>query len=234
MGNHLLWHTVEALNFGMEQKMMRGIKERAEAAHRARLSWRLDELLPMETADIRLRHTVTINQPREVVWQALQQVRMVDMPLLRGLMALRTAGTTEPEQPVEPYEELPIFDFLDSIEMTHIVEVPGRELMQLLMGHFWQADGGFQNIPRIETFVQADDPTWVKCALSFQLEDVTGGTDLTAEMRLVTPSEPKTAQTFTWYWRLAGFIGATVSMRGIQSAAKFRAENAPAITVVEA
>jgi hypothetical protein len=205
--------TTEAMQFVMERAMLRGLRHRTESAPAEPT---LAEQL-LADADIHLADSVLIQRPAETVYRALREVEMYDIPILRLLMAVRTLGSSESTF------KTPIFTALRNTASVFVEEQPGHSITVAGAGKFWTRKA-FEATPDRPAFVAADPPDWARLAWTLSLEEALAGTRLRADMRVQSPSDPAAARAFAWYWRSAGWLGATLSQRGVLAAVKRRAE----------
>jgi hypothetical protein len=213
--------TVEIPHFVMERKMLLGIKERAELASGG--PWLIDRALPR--FDYRGRVSVVIQASPEVIFRALREVTLAEMPLAYALGTIRylpglLTGRLQrrPDELTRP--------FMDLIAWPPLAEAPNRELVVGTIGKLHDLlDQQFVPFDSPEAFQAFDRPDYEKHAESFR---ITGGSDeygytLLAEHR--TRALGCSARwKFGLYWHLLVGWSGNLLLQMLLDAVKRRAE----------
>jgi hypothetical protein len=226
IGNFFYWRLLfEPAHFIMEQKMMRGIKERAEReARRRETQSRIEEVLP----DTRFQGetSVAVQASPEDILRATNEVSLQEMPVARLLgearylparVLGRTAGGPEPSE-----------SFMDGLLRSgsvKLIEEPGREVVIGGAGKYHQVvDQEVVPLSSAEQFASFDDPECEKLAISIRAEPsgTPGESLLTLEHR-TAPLSDEAAKRFARYWLVIKPTGNFVSKQ-LLLAIKRRAE----------
>ena len=171
---------------------------------------------------------IDIAAPPDVVWQAIEELRLVDLRVTTVLMGVRSvparllkrgslrSGSTAARRPV-----------LEAMASSRFV-VLHREQRAILtlgiVGQFWKLSGG-QDAPvhSAAEFVAFDQPGFVKSAVDFELEGRGAATRLTTRTRN-RPTDETAARRFRRYWLLIG-PGSKAIRADILHAVRRRAES---------
>lgn len=147
--------------------------------------------------------SVVIHAPPDVIFQALREVTLADMPLAKWIGELRylparLAGKMQEEtQGSEPFMQLVL-----SGGTILLAEEPDRELVVGSVGKYHNlADQQFAPLASPEEFVRFDHPDYQKLAMSFRVtgNDPVTGYRLTLEHRTHALS-PAARWKFAFYW----------------------------------
>ncbi len=176
-----------------------------------------DDLLP--AFDIRLTRSQTIPKPRSVVFKALHEAPVSEMPLYRTLMAVRSLGRYRAGR-------APFLDGLRHTGTALVEEQRDRQVATAYMGPIWRLKDPYLPLRSREQFSGEGRADIVKVVTAYTLEDASGGTRLTVETRLKLPQDPGAARSFRSHWRLMGRAGAGAWARGLLAAVRRRAERA--------
>jgi hypothetical protein len=130
----------------------------------------LDDFLPRY--DVHEVHSVSTSAAPAAVMEAIHQLTPAEVPVLVGLMAIRS---------VPALRETP------------------DELVLGGVGRFWQPAGGLRRIAAAE-FRDFDEPGFAKAAFNFQIERAGGRTLLRTETRVAT-TDAHARRSFGRYWR---------------------------------
>ncbi len=168
----------------------------------------LDHLLP--SYDFRSTYTREIAAPPDAVWAALHDVTVAEMPLMRLLMGIRSAGRSRLHG-----------TFFDSAPVPQLAATPGRETVNGAVAQFWRIR------PRKLTLDAAafrtfDEPGWAKAAMSLGVEPSRRGTTVTADTRIHTTDEASRRR-FAAYWMLIRISGGLIRQELLRATAR-RAE----------
>jgi hypothetical protein len=155
----------------------------------------LDEFLP--DYDFNEVHAVATSAPPGAVMDAIRTVTPWEVPVLVGLMALRSLPSllTRRRLPVRG-------PLLDGFRRTGFVELrdsPG-ELVFGGIGRFWEPAGGLRRIPAGD-FGDFGEPGFAKAVFNLEVEQVGGRTLLITETRISTTDE-RSRRRFARYWRV--------------------------------
>ena len=153
----------------------------------------LETLLP--TWHFRERHRRTTNAPASALLAAAEQVTWAEIPVMRVLMSLRSAGRL----PLVAHHR--VLEDMAAIGFTVLVRT-SDELVLAAVGRPWVPGGG--RAPRLADqadpavyFVQFAAPGWAKMIANFQV----GGGELTTETRVMLTDE-RSRRAFGRYWLL--------------------------------
>ncbi len=157
----------------------------------------LDDLLP--DPHFREHHERWIAAPPAAVWDALHDVRLVDLTLSRTLMALRALPARLQGQPrprmvsARLLEEGPVPVLASDCERSVIA----GGVMQP-----WKLAGAVKPpVLDLDGLRDFDEPGWVKTTMDFVLEPESVGTRLRTETR-VRATDARTRARFGLYWLL--------------------------------
>jgi hypothetical protein len=153
----------------------------------------LDDLLP--AWHFRERHRRRTDAPAAALLAAVEQVTWAEVPLMRGLMALRSAGR------VPLPADRRILGDMTAMGFT-VLDRSADELVMGALGRPWSARGG--PAPRLADqedpaafFTGFTEPGWARMAANFR---VAGG-ELTTETRVLLTDEAS-RRAFRRYWLL--------------------------------
>jgi hypothetical protein len=175
-------------------------------------TWTLEELLPRY--DRRECHARTIAATVPVVWAALNDLTMTEVPLTRWLMALRSAGRARLSGRV-----------IDALPPRLINSVPGRELVLGSIGQYARLRPRQGSGPATPTaFAGFSQAGWSKVAMNFRLTPDGTGTVLSTETRVVS-GDAATRRRFAGYWLIIRVGSGLIRREMLRSVAR-RAEAA--------
>lgn len=178
----------------------------------------LAQVLPV--AQFREHHDRFICAPPAAVWSALLELRLVDLPLTRALMDIRTLPTriAHLQRP-----RLVTGRFLGEGPVPVLLRVENRLIVAGGPLQPWKLFGG-ASPPKLDACHLRDfaEPGWVKVGMDFVLEPDSRGTRLGTETR-VTATDARTRVLFTGYWLLIR-AGSGLIRRDILRAVAQRAE----------
>ena len=152
---------------------------------------------------------IDIAAPRDVVWQAIEELRVDDLRATRVLMGIRSSparvlrrGALRSRRDVSAR---PLFDAMAAGRFVVLHRQPGMILTLGLVGRFWKLAGGDDaGVRSAAEFVDFDQPGFVKSAIDVELERRTR-----RDTRLTThtcnrATDATTARRFRRYWLLVG------------------------------
>jgi hypothetical protein len=155
----------------------------------------LDEFLPRY--DVNEVHSIsTAAEPADVM-EAIRTLRPHDVPLLVGLMAVRSVPALLRGRRLAVRGSL-----LDGFRRGGFValrETPG-ELVFGAVGRFWRPAGGLRRIDARD-FRDFAEPGWAKGAFNFEVRRVGERTVVTTETRVAT-TDDAARRSFGRYWRV--------------------------------
>lgn len=152
----------------------------------------MDRALPRW--DFAERHARLVHAPAPLVWRALGEVRVSDLPLTRALMRVRMLGrsVTSPDRRA-----------LDALPPGEVAREEGRELLLALV-----APASLRtDISSLDDLRAASVPElirpmpdgWVRIATDFRLDATDGSTLLSTETRVLATG-PTARRRFRLYW----------------------------------
>jgi hypothetical protein len=181
----------------------------------------LDEFLPDHDAGE--VHSTRVAAPPERVLAAVRELTSREVPLLVGLMALRTLpAVVLRRSPFRLRRDLarPILEQATRGGFVVLAERPD-ELVLGVVGRFWTSDGGVQRVSR-DDFAAFDAPGFAKAAMNFHARALDGGTLLTTETR-IRGTDEEARRRFRRYWRVV-MPGSALIRRAWLRAIRRRAE----------
>ena len=156
----------------------------------------LDRFLPKY--DVNEIHRVTSSAEPGALIQAARDVTAREVPLLVGLMAIRTLPAL-----LRGSRGLslngPILAGFTRAGFVVLEDAP-EHIVVGGVGRFWQASGGLRRIEP-SAFRGFDERGWAKAAFTFHAKLRDGGSVLTTETRILGTDE-HARRTFRRYWRL--------------------------------
>jgi hypothetical protein len=153
----------------------------------------LDALMP--TWHFRERHRRTANSPASALLAAAERVTWAEIPVMRVLMRLRSAGRL----PLIAHHR--VLDDMAAIGFT-VLDRTSDELVLGAIGRPWAPGGGrpprlAEQADPVAFFVRFAEPGWAKMMANFQV--IGGG--LTTETRVMLTDE-RSRRAFGRYWLL--------------------------------
>ena len=171
----------------------------------------LDELLPRW--HFRERHRRRTAAPAASLLAAAEQLTWRDLPIMRALMGVRSAGRLRLARPER------ILDGMARIGFTVLARTDD-ELVVGVLGRPWTPRGG--HAPRLADqadpaayFAGFDEPGWVKVVANFQV----GAGQLTTETRVLATDE-RSRRAFARYWRLIRPFSGLIRRRWLAAIAR--------------
>jgi hypothetical protein len=172
--------------------------------------------------DRELVSSVFVAQPPPVVFKAIHEVRLREMPLAVFLHRLRYVFAKRKGASLDRT----LIETEERGGWVSLGEVPDREVTVGVVGRFWKKDGAVDRIDK-EQFSSEAAPDRVKVAVDYWLEPVEGGTRLTMSTRIKTPRDEEAARNFRRYYYAIRIGIPLVAGSGLR-AIKRRAERARA------
>ncbi len=163
------------------------------------MSTALDRFVPRY--DIREYHTIRVDAPASMVWQAAHAFDFESVPLISGIISLRLrflGSTRKPRQP-KPFLQ-------ESKEMGWgtLVDEPGRLYVAGAYCQPWIGDVKFEAVPPAE-FASRQAPSRVRIAWTLEVESLgTSSSRLSTETRAVA-TDDDARRRVRRYWRWARF-----------------------------
>jgi hypothetical protein len=155
----------------------------------------LDDFLP--SYDVHEVHSVGTSASPAAVMEAIRAVTPLEVPVLVGLMAIRSVPALLRGRRLSIRGRL-----LDGFRRGGFVDLHEApdELVFGAIGRFWQPSGGLRRIDAAD-FRDFAEPGFAKAAFNFQVERVDGHTVLRTETRIATTDE-HARRRFGRYWRV--------------------------------
>jgi hypothetical protein len=155
----------------------------------------LDDFLP--SYDAHEVHSVGTSASPAAVMDAIRALTPLEVPLLVGLMAIRSAPAVLRGRRLSMRGRL-----LDGFRRGGFVDLHEApdEMIFGGIGRFWEPTGGLRRIDPAE-FRDFAEPGFAKAAFNFQVERVDGRTILRTETRIAT-TDAHARRRFGRYWRV--------------------------------
>ncbi|MBN1528060.1 MAG: hypothetical protein JW895_03310 [Thermoleophilaceae bacterium] len=151
----------------------------------------LDDQMP--AWDVRERHSIRVAASPERTLAAAREVTGREIPLLRGLMAVRTLGVS-----LRGRTDVPLLRGFERMGFA-VVGASEDEVAYGSAGRFWRPSGGLLHLPPGE-FAAFAEPGFAKAGFNFRVEAAPGGgCVLTTETR-VLGTDPGARRRFRAYW----------------------------------
>ncbi len=179
----------------------------------------LDRALPQW--DFAEQHERLVRAPAPLVWRALWEVRMSDLPITRALMRVRMLGRRSRGSAGRLA--------LDALPPGEIARDEGRDLLLALVAPMTlRTDAGSLDTLRPASWAALQRPLpdgWVRIGMDFRLAALDGATRLSTETRVLAAG-PAARGRFRLYW-LAIRGGSGLIRRELLRAVARRAEHRP-------
>lgn len=189
----------------------RGTRTRVTAAH-------LDAWLPAGAIELE-RHTVTVPTDPATTLAAIDEVRWLDLPVVRALFTLRGL----------PYEARgSIREFFSTPPFVMLEAAPGRELVFGVLGPFWRwrRKSVPPRVARTPAELRQALADGVMAAIGcYGVEPSDGGTLLWTETWVYAP-RPTQRAAFLAYWLAVGPFSAWIRRMMLQAARRRAAPSA--------
>jgi hypothetical protein len=178
----------------------------------------LDEFLPdYEVNEI---HSTRVAAPPEAVMAAMRSLTAREVPVLVGLMTLRTVPALLRGRRRRPREGTILEGFLRG-GFVMLADRPD-ELVVGAVGRFWRASGEVRRVSAAE-FAAFREPGYAKAAFNMHAQPSPGGgTLLTTETR-IQATDAHARRSFRRYWRVI-YPGSAAIRRAWLGAIRRRAE----------
>ena len=185
-------------------------------------SSRLDDFSPR--FEFSERHSVYIEAPKVLVWEAVKSVTADEISFFRALTWIRRFGRSGPESILNAPERLPVLEVATRTGFLLLAEEPGREIV---IGTVVLAPPGtaFSGERTPERFKALEAPGFAKATMSFLVEDRAGETCLLTTETRVHATDPSSRRRFAAYWRVI-YPGSALLRRMWLKAIRLRAEAA--------
>jgi hypothetical protein len=157
----------------------------------------LDDFLP--EFDRREVHALTIDAPRERVWQAAREVTGDEIPVMRHLMNLRTLGGRTLGGSNRQRTARPLLDSMQALGFALVAEEQRREVVLVTIGKFWRLNSGLRPVESADDFARFDEPGWARAGFNFRLDDDGDATRLSTETR-IKATDARARRLFGAYW----------------------------------
>lgn len=170
-----------------------------------------------------------IEAPPELVWKALQALQFDDLRVTKLLIGIRSLpGVALGRGPVRRRRggtrTSPLLEAITSSRFIILHSEPDRILTLGIVGQFWRLTGGNDAaVKDPATFVEFDEPGFVKSAIDFVLVPNGSGTRLTTNT-CNRATDESTARLFRNYWRVIG-LGSKLIRLDMLRAVRRRAES---------
>jgi hypothetical protein len=155
----------------------------------------LDEFLPLY--DVNEVHSITTGAAPADVMEAIRDLTPQEVPLLVGLMAIRSLPALLLRRRLALRG--PLLDAFRRAGFVALREAPD-ELVLGGVGRFWQPSGGLRRIEAAD-FRDFGEPGWAKSAFNFEVERVGERTRVRTETRVAT-TDARARRSFGRYWRV--------------------------------
>jgi hypothetical protein len=171
----------------------------------------IDELLP--DWHFGERHSVAISAPAADLLAAVEQVTWAQVPVMRALMRLRSAGRLRLGQ------DRPILEDMAGLGFTMLARTDD-EVVAATIGRPWSPSGG--RPPRLgdqadptQYFVDFCAPGWAKMIISFRAH----AGELTTETRVLL-TDDRSRRAFRRYWLLIRPFSGLIRRRWLAAIAR--------------
>jgi len=183
---------------------------------------RLDDFSP--DFEFSERHSVLIEAPRVVVWEAVKRVTADEISFFRALTWIRRLGRPGPEGILNAPGREPILEVATRTSFVLLAEEPWREIV---VGTVVLAPNEvrFSGKPTPERFRALESPGFAKATMNFLVEDRGGDTCLLTTETRVHATNAATRRRFAVYWRVI-YPGSAFIRRMWLRAIRLRAEAA--------
>jgi hypothetical protein len=172
--------------------------------------------------DYEMSHQRLVSARPEVVWQALSELRLADMPVARTLLWLRRLpGRLTGRQ--YPDAGLPLIDGLRRAGVSSLLAYDKPKLVEIgRISRFWQlAPTNAKRAADRAEFVDFAEPGYAKAVVSIGLTPNGSGTLVVTTTRVRTTDE-QARRRFARYWRVVR-LGSAATRRALLSAVDRRA-----------
>jgi hypothetical protein len=159
----------------------------------------LEEVLPrFDASEV---HDAWVAAPPQVVFEAVKQVTVGEVRLLKPLERIRALPGLLARRPV--FRPNPSARVLDQFTtgVVPLGERAGTEIAAGAIGRFWRLLGNeTARVRTREDFLSFDEPGYAKAAISFVVRPERGGSRVVTETR-VAGTSPDATRVLLRYWR---------------------------------
>ncbi len=166
----------------------------------------LDEFMPLY--DVAAHYEIEIVAPALKIYKTLLRHSLLDSPLARFLMALRslpgTLGQLIKGRPLQKFCVPSISEIGDKSDFFKLAENPGEEIVLGLIGQFWKLSGGLVRIKNADEFAGFLEAGYTKAALNLSVIPLNANESrLSTETRVHT-TDANSRKKFLRYWKIIG------------------------------
>lgn len=163
------------------------------------MSTALDRFVP--AYDIREYHTIRVDAPANLVWQAAEAFDFESVSFIRGIINLRLRFLGTARRPREPK---PFLQESREMGWGTLVDEPGRLYVAGAFCQPWIGNVKFEPVPP-EEFASRQAPSRVRIAWTLEVEPLGASSSrLSTETRAVA-TDDDARRRFRRYWRWARF-----------------------------
>ena len=159
---------------------------------------RLDEYMPRY--QFSERHSIHVNVPPSIAFQAVQRVTADEIRFFRTLNWIRRFGRNGPESMLADQERMPL---LEVATRTTFMQLALEPPVELVVGTLVARPASRNGSPRTPAeFVALALPGFAKAAMNFRVEsDGQGGSIISTETRVLA-TDDAARRRFGVYWRI--------------------------------
>lgn len=166
----------------------------------------LDEFMPVY--DVAARYEIDVAAQASKVYETLLRHSLLDSPLARFLMALRSLpgalGQVIKGRPLQKFCVPSINEIDDKSDFFKLAENPGKEIVLGLIGRFWKLHGGLVRIKNADEFIGYLEAGYTKAALNLSVISLNANESrLSTETRVQT-TDAMSRRKFLRYWKIIG------------------------------
>jgi len=165
----------------------------------------LDEFMPVY--DVAARYEIDISAPASKVYETLLHHSLLDSPVARFLMTLRSLpGAIAQSFKGRPLQKfcIPSISEIKGGDFIKLAEMPGEEIVLGLIGQFWKLHGGLVRIKNADEFVGYMKGGYTKAALNLLVIPLNENKSrLSTETRVHT-TDAVSRKKFLRYWKIIG------------------------------
>lgn len=186
----------------------------------------LDQFIP--DPEVVEHHEIKVDAPAEVVLATAKEMRMLDSPIIRGIIRMReiALGGQRDERP----HPGTLIEQMQSIGWVVLAEKAGREIVLGCVTQPWLASPVFRSIPATE-FLAFSEPGYVKIAWTLGADPIDDRRSTFHTETRVSTTDAGTRDRFRSYW---SFVAPGVEvirlaiLRPLKRAAEARAHDTAA------
>lgn len=163
----------------------------------------LDEVMP--SFHVNEVHETWVRAAPEEAYVAARSATVGEVPLLRGLMALRGVPGALRGQGLVLDRTVPFLEEALALGFVELGERAPFELVVGAIGRFWSPAGGrpLGRVRSREDFLRFDEPGFAKAAMNLFVEPAGAGSRIATETRILGTDRGATLR-FRLYWLLIG------------------------------